>query len=87
MTANASISACTTAIDRTRSLQLVIKRDRQFANSRKAKRARNSEELQVERIPLDDQERDHLFGHLAAKDLDPDLRIPNIQRSKMRTYC
>ena len=59
--------------------EAVVEADRQLSDPPEPERARDGEQLEIEREPLDEQQRQHLLGHLAAEHLEPDLRVADVE--------
>ena len=67
--------------------EAVVEADRELADPAEAEGARDREQLEVEREALDEQQRHHLLGHLAAEDLQADLRVAHVEPEEERTSC
>ena len=59
--------------------EAVVEAHRLLLDPIEAERARDGEQLEVEGVALDQEERDHLLGDLPPEELQPDLGVADVE--------
>jgi hypothetical protein len=62
--------------------EAIVEPHRQLADPAESERPCDGEQLQVEREPLHQHERQHLVGDAPAEDLEAHLRVPHVEAEK-----